>query len=334
MVHSAITILINKPGSGKMVARMIKRIMIVTAAMLTLASCSGPFKSARLSPTSRVLLEPLGSDKGLVLTAEDFGRSHSSNLGIIKGIEAGMVSSVGLMPVGPAVDEAYEYISKHPGLDVGVHLVLARDDMEPKWKPILSPQEVPTLVESDGSFPISVWTMIMKADNKDIENELEAQIKAVISHGIEPTNLSFHKGFFQMHDPKTFDIVVRLAQKYKLPVRRQAAFQDPSIAKAGILSTDRVTYDFSSYRDREKKAKFLSAMEWLNRGTTEFVLHLAVRNGDERDVKSRAVELQVITDPAARECIEKQKIKLIGFGPIRDLQRSRAAASSKGENGK
>lgn len=289
---------------------------------ICLPSCTAPFRMAKPSPTSRAVLDPVGAETALILTADDLGRSRATNLGIIRGIEEGMVTSVALMPVGPAVGEAYEYLSEHPGLDVGVHLVLARDNIEPRWKPILPAEEVPTLVEPDGSFSTSIWWVLWKADAREIEKELEAQIEAVLAHGIEPTNLSFHKGFFQMHDPKTFSTIINLAKNYDLPVRRQTFFHDRTITKARILTTDKLIHDFGMNSNRRKKRKFLSSMDWLPRGITEFVLHLAVEGEDEEDLRGRAGELRVITDPAIKSYMKKKQIKLIGFRGIRDLQRT------------
>ena len=289
---------------------------------MSLASCTAPFKMARPSPESKAVLDPIGTETALILTADGFGRNHATNLGIIKGIEEGMVTSVALMPVGSAAEEAYDYIAQHPELDVGVHLVLARDDIEPKWNPILPPGEIPTLVESDTAFSTSIWWVLWQAAGSDIEKELEAQIQTVLSRGIDPTNLSFHKGFFQMHDPKTYNIVIRLAKKYNLPVRRQTILHDRDIRKAGILTTDKIVYDFGTYSNRRKKKKFLSSMDWLPRGITEFILHLAVEGEDEKDVKGRVAELKIITDPAIQDYVRKKQIKLIGFKPLRDHQRT------------
>lgn len=308
---------------------MLKSLFVLLAVLLSSASCTAPFKMARPSPESKAVLEPTGVETALILTADDFGRNHATNLGVIEGIEQGLVSSVALMPVGSAVEEAYDYISKHPELDVGVHLVLARDNIEPKWKPILSPEEIPTLVESDSTFSTSIWWVYWYADDEDIEKELDAQIQAVLSRGIDPTSLSFHKGFFQMHDPKTFSIVIKLAKKYNLPVRRQAILHDRGIRKAGILSTDKVVYDIGTYSNRRKRKKFLSSMDWLPRGITEFVLHLAVEGEDEKDVRSRAAELKIITDPSIKDYIKKKGIKLIGFKPLRDLQRTLSMKDEK-----
>ena len=301
---------------------MSKKLFVLIAISLSLASCTAPFKMARPSPESKAVLEPIGAETALILTADDFGRNRATNLGIIRGVEQGMVTSVALMPVGSAVEEAYDYISEHPDLDVGIHLVLARDNIEPKWKPILPPKEIPTLVESDSAFSTSIWWVFWQAGGSDIEKELEAQIQAVLSRGIDPTSLSFHKGFFQMHDPKTFSIVIKLAKKYNLPVRRQTILHDRAIRKAGILSTDKIVYDFGTYSNRRKKKKFLSSMDWLPRGITEFILHLAVEGEDEKDVKGRVAELKIITDPAIQDYVRKRQIKLIGFKPLRDHQRT------------
>jgi predicted glycoside hydrolase/deacetylase ChbG (UPF0249 family) len=300
-----------------MVLRAISAVLVI----FSLSSCTAPFRMAKPSPISAAVLEELGAEIALILTADDFGRNRASNLGIIKGIEEGLVSCVALMPVGSEVDQAYEYISRHPDLDVGVHLVLARDNIVPEWRPILPPKEVPTLVDSEGLLHTSLLHVLFRASGAEIEKELEAQIEEVIKNGIEPTFLSFHKGFFQIHDTKTFNIVLRLAKKYRLPIRRQAFFHEKSISKEGILSTDKLVYDYGSYPNHEKKKKFLSSIDWLPRGITEFVLHLAVKGEDEERVRSRAVELRVITDPRVKDYVLKKKVQLIGYRHLRDMQR-------------
>ena len=289
--------------------------------LLVVSSCTAPFNMAKPSRTSTAVLDMVGAEVALILTADDFGRNRATNLGIIKGLEEGLVTCVAMMPVGSQAAQAYEYISSHPDLDVGVHLVLARDDIKPEWRPVLPAEEIPTLVDDSGFFHTSILYVLLRADRVEIERELEAQIEAVLDKGIEPTFLSFHKGFFQMHDPKTFNIVIRLAKKYGLPVRRQGLFHEASIFEQGILSTDKLVYDYGSYPDHQKKKKFFSSIDWLPRGITEFVLHLAVEGEDENRVRSRAVELRVITDPRAREYVEKKQIKLIGYRHLRDIQR-------------
>jgi predicted glycoside hydrolase/deacetylase ChbG (UPF0249 family) len=310
---------------------MVLRASSAVLLIFVLSSCTAPFRMARPSPTSAAVLEEIEADVALILTADDFGRNRATNLGITKGIEEGLVSCVALMPVGSEVEYAYEYLSRHPDLDVGVHLVLARDNVVPEWQPVLPPEEVPTMVDSEGFLHTSLLHVLFRASSEEIEKELEAQIKDVIRNGIEPTFLSFHKGFFQIHDTKTFNIVLRLAKKYRLPVRRQAFFHEKSISEQGILSTDKLVYDYGSYPNHEKKKKFLSSIDWLPRGITELVLHLAVEGQDEKRVRSRAIELRVITDPSVKDYVLKKNVRLIGYKPLRDMQRKMFEGEEDGE---
>jgi predicted glycoside hydrolase/deacetylase ChbG (UPF0249 family) len=304
---------------------MYLRISSFILALLSLSSCTAPFRMAKPSPASSAVLEAVDAEQVLIVTADDFGRNRATNLGIIKGIEDGLVSCVTLMPVGSEVDQAYEYISRHPNLDIGIHLVLARDNIEPKWRPILPPEEIATLVDENGFFHTSLWPVLLQGDRMEIEKELEAQIQEVLARGIEPTFLSFHKGFFQMHDPKTFDVVLRLAAKHRLPLRRQAVFHDPSITESGILTTDKVVYDFGSYPSHEKKKKLLSTIDWLPKGITELVLHLAVEGEDEEHVRSRSLELRLITDPQIKEYLHRKGVRLMGYRELREVQRAMRA---------
>jgi predicted glycoside hydrolase/deacetylase ChbG (UPF0249 family) len=170
--------------------------------------------------------------------------------------------------------------------------------------------------------------VLLNGDRAQIEKELEAQIEDILAKSIEPTFLSFHKGFFQMHDPKTFDIILRLAAEYELPVRRQAVFHDRSIARSGILTTDKLVYDLGSYPNHQKKKKLISTIDWLPRGITELVLHLAVEGEDEERVRSRTVELRLITDPTIKDYVREKGVKLMGYRELRDLQRAMRAEES------
>ena len=60
----------------------------------------------------------------LIITADEFGECHASNMGIMRCWEAGLLKSATLEAPAPWAPEAAEYVRKHPEMDVGVHLTL------------------------------------------------------------------------------------------------------------------------------------------------------------------------------------------------------------------
>ena len=60
----------------------------------------------------------------LIITADEFGECHAANVGIIQCWEAGLVNSVTWLAPASWAPEALDYIRKHPGMDVGVHLAV------------------------------------------------------------------------------------------------------------------------------------------------------------------------------------------------------------------
>jgi hopanoid biosynthesis associated protein HpnK len=62
--------------------------------------------------------------KQLILTADDFGRSHEINEAIERYHQAGFLTQASLMVNEPAADEAVRIARRHPALGVGLHLTL------------------------------------------------------------------------------------------------------------------------------------------------------------------------------------------------------------------
>src|SRR5689334_22887431 len=87
----------------------------------------------------------------LIITADEFGECHASNLGVIQCWEAGLLKSITWQAPGPWAPEAAEYIRGHSGMDVGVHLTLTRGSATGMaYRPLLPPSEVPGLYAPDG----------------------------------------------------------------------------------------------------------------------------------------------------------------------------------------
>jgi predicted glycoside hydrolase/deacetylase ChbG (UPF0249 family) len=60
----------------------------------------------------------------LIVNADDFGRSHGINLGVIKAHDEGILTSASLTVRWPAAREAARFARSRPGLSLGLHVDL------------------------------------------------------------------------------------------------------------------------------------------------------------------------------------------------------------------
>lgn len=149
----------------------------------------------------------------LIVHADDLGISRSVNEGIALAHSEGVVTSASIMAAGDAFEHAIEVCRAHPGLDVGVHLTLVGE------KPMLPPEEIPSLCRPDGRFlPDSLSFMgrylAGRINVREVLRELDAQIRRVHAAGIRISHLDSHQHMHVL--PRIFDLTVRLAQQHQI----------------------------------------------------------------------------------------------------------------------
>ena len=120
----------------------------------------------------------------VIITGDDFGLSIENNAGITTAHQHGVLSAASSMVGGDAVSEAVDYAHQHPSLAVGLHVSFS------DTRPILPPDRVPLLVQSNGYFPSddTGYRTALKsiAGRRQIRAEIAAQFKA-----FHETNLPF-----------------------------------------------------------------------------------------------------------------------------------------------
>jgi len=131
--------------------------------------------------------------KQLIVNADDLGADESRNAGIFEAIEAGSVTSVSILPNGPALGDAVRTIhsQKLTRISFGVHLNLS------EGKPLES--GLRRLVGRDGCFmgkPRAQRLLLHRGDSeleKEIRRELSAQIARIRDAGISVDHLDGHQ---------------------------------------------------------------------------------------------------------------------------------------------
>jgi chitin disaccharide deacetylase len=131
--------------------------------------------------------------KRLIVNADDLGACESRNAGIFDAIEAGSVTSVSILPNGPALKDALRGFRalRLKSVSFGVHFNIS------EGKPIASLSRC--LLESDGCFrgKRRTQSLLLGRENseleKEIRKELSAQITLIQEAGIPVDHLDGHQ---------------------------------------------------------------------------------------------------------------------------------------------
>jgi predicted glycoside hydrolase/deacetylase ChbG (UPF0249 family) len=290
---------------------------------------------ASVQAQEKTLAERLGypaDAKLLIVHADDLGMAHSVNVATMKAFATGLVNSGSIMVPCPWLSEIATYARANPNADLGLHLTLTSEWTHFRWGPVSSKDRVASLLDKDGYFRLTETEAAKYADPKEVELEIRAQIEKAKAAGIVPTHLDSHMGTLYQNKA-LFDVFLRVAREYKLPVRVAKAWA----GRADYLTTsvlandvfiDRVL-DINPSVAPQDWAKFYSdEMRKLEPGVTEVVIHLAYDDGEMQGASFdhpnwgaawRQRDLEFFTSDAFRKVLEENKIKLITWREIGKL---------------
>lgn len=112
------------------------------------------------------------------------------------------------------MDDAVALAKQNPEISVGVHLTFVEEIAVSK------PDDIPTLVDSDGRFSTSwkhflpkLLSSLVHPDH--IRREAEAQMSKILDMGITPTHLDSHQ-YLHLY-PSIWKMLVPVVQKFKIP---------------------------------------------------------------------------------------------------------------------
>jgi len=289
----------------------------------------------RASAQTRTLAERLGypaDAKLLIVHADDLGMSHSVNLATIKAFESGLVNSGSIMVPCPWFSEIATYARGNPQADLGLHLTLTSEWTAFRWGPVTSKDRVSSLLDKNGYFFLTESDAAAKADVKEVEMEIRAQVERARAFGIQPTHLDSHMG--TLYQSKAlFEVFLKVAREYKLPVRVAKTWFSQADFLPATLSPDDVfidrTLDINPAVAPEDWAKFYTeALKKLEPGVTEVIIHLAYDDAEMRGATFdhpnwgaawRQRDLEFFTSDAFRQLLRDEKIKLITWRELGKL---------------
>ncbi len=277
--------------------------------------------------SAQTLLDRLGyppDTKLIIVHADDLGETHAVNAAAINALQGGTINSASLMVPCPWFPEIADYAKSHSDADFGLHLTLTSERVYYRWGPVAPADKVPSLVDENGYFHHD-WEQNQHVNPKDVEVELRAQIERALAMGVRPTHLDSHQYRLIMNGKELFDVMLRVAHEYKLPVFvTRDWFADHPYLQTSLGPGDIVldhTVTIEPEVPPEKWAEFyLTALKNLKPGVTEFVIHpgyddeelrAATRERSTWGSAWRQRDYDLFTSDQFREVLAQQKIKLI-----------------------
>jgi len=132
----------------------------------------------------------------LITRADDFGSSPGANDAILDALDAGFIRNAGVMAPGPFLNHRLNELRERQDMFcLGLHATLTSEWPRLGWGPVLSPEEVPSLVLANGRFPRDSHALKERALLPDMMAEIEAQLERVGNFGLRPRYLDCHMGF-------------------------------------------------------------------------------------------------------------------------------------------
>ena len=249
-------------------------------------------------------------EKWLIVNADDLGRTPGINAGIFEAHRKGLVRSATLMVGFAAAEGVAQEWRRSPEMGIGLHIALTGG------RPLLPPQEVPSLVDENGRFPARPEGL-SGALPDEVRAEVEAQFERFRAlTGRLPTHLDSHHHSHRL--PVVCDALVSLAGRFELPIRNASAEVGDRLRREGIATTDSFVEDF--FGEGAQLEVLLKILTNLGGGVTELMCHPArVDEALRREssyVDERERELAILTHPDAIRILRDSDILLTHFGEL------------------
>jgi predicted glycoside hydrolase/deacetylase ChbG (UPF0249 family) len=276
-------------------------------------------------------------DRMLIVNADDYGLTSGVSAGIRRAALHGIVTSTtAMMNMPSAVAELPKALVQCPSLGIGVHLTLT------VGKPLLSPSKVPSLVDEQGYFfRREAFVKHLPLINvEEARSEWTTQVEEFVRvTGLKPDHLdSHHHSSYFTSD--LFENMLELAALYRCPIRYP--YNDLASAKEFLPGEDAekdyatvqmLTEKYQPQRpghfsadfyaenaDREHLGSILKQISASDSACWEIMCHPAEVDEILRQISSyndfRERELKVLTDPAIRELLQNDQIRLVSFHEV------------------
>jgi predicted glycoside hydrolase/deacetylase ChbG (UPF0249 family) len=272
----------------------------------------------------------------VLIHCDDVGMFIDGDLGAIKAIEDGVVTSAStMMPCGWVTHWA-EWLKKHPDFDNGLHLTLTSEWRYYRWGPVAGASRVPGLVDKDGYFWHEVPGVVAHASADEVEIEIRAQLAKARAMGLPVTHLDTHMGTVYA-TPEYFQAYCRVGMEEHIPVMimgghmtalTAASKDDPTFPQRAALARQMAEKvwnaglpvlddldEFTSIKDLDEKKKVVrERLHNQKPGVTMYITHCTIPSEDFSYVSysgpNRHSDTLAMSDPDLKKFIEDEGIIL------------------------
>jgi chitin disaccharide deacetylase len=301
------------------------------------------FLGESFAAQDRSLAERLGykpTDRLLIVNGDDVGMCHAANLGTIECLEKGLMRSATIMVPCPWFPEIAAYAKEHPEKDFGIHLCHTSEWRKYRWGPVAPREKVPGLIDPQGYLWHDCPDVWAHAKPEEALIEGRAQIQRALDFGVDVTHIDSHMGALQLN-AEYIKVYLQLAVEFDLPARMAsqqtlAKFNQPELrnqfAAKGIVSPDYFVYEELKDEPKDVKKFWLNIVKNIKPGVTELYIHAALPEDELKAISStwsiRSQEREVFAhDEDMKKLVADEKIILIGYRPLRELQRQERRAA-------
>ena len=267
-----------------------------------------------LPAQTRTIAERLGhpaDSKLLILHADDLAAAHSIDAATFDALEKA-------------------YARSNPNADLGLHLTLTSEWATYRWGSVESADKVPSLLDTDGTFPADEKVVAARGKPVEAEREIRAQIERALALGIRPTHLDSHMGSL-FTNPELIAIYVKVARDYHLPFLGlrgdPRARPDPPLSENDVLLNEVVIASPEVPRNQWKEF-YLKAVADLKPGLTEMIVHLGHDDSELQAVTVnhepygsawRQRDYDVVTSPEFRKALRDNHVILVTWRELQKL---------------
>ena len=298
------------------------------------------------------------SDRYLIINADDFGMCNASVKAVtdlFQNENSALTSSTIMMPCQWA-KAACKFAKNNPQFAIGTHLTFTSEWGDFRWAPV-NTEKTDSLRDEEGFMWHESVDVEKHADLDEIAGEIRAQVELSKKLGLTPSHLDNHMGSLYGIETGRFELLLKtldICSEYGLPFRLPR-YLPPEMAQNSTLE---IKIDFEQlnamysqvigYADMKGVAlpDYLIPNEWDGKdfrnyedfkeyiyelyksfpnGVTETYMHPAVESDEIKSITGswihRFWEYQILSDPATKQHIEANGIKLITYRDLAEMRK-------------
>jgi len=274
----------------------------------------------------------------LMIHADDAGLCHSENRATMHCLENGSVNSCSVMVNCPGFEEMASYLGGNLHFDHGIHLTLTCEWHGFRFGPVLSPREVPSLVDDKGHFFKDRKTLLQNARPEEVGKEVRAQILKGLDAGLQPSHLDSHM-YSMGISGEIFDIYREAAYEFGLPallsgrlLSEISGLNPTKVLSSRDFEIPHIHYGhFDDFKMGKLDAFYRDTLENLIPGLHMILIHPAYDDDEMKEVTRdhpnfgsawRQVDTDFFSSEACRALLTEKNVRLITWTEIGELLKS------------